>query len=758
MDRQRLLALPLFLASWTRDTLSILRPGPRAWKGAALGAALAGVSRIVLLAATSRTGLGVLAEVLIGLVIGVVSVALFSALVIGAVAVLRSAPKLVVGSVLGAALAVVVVPAWPDGLNRWTLVYPPLVLLEAALGGSLGAILGGELASAARPKKVLTVTCLVLAASVHVALMIWLSGEGSAAHLVQPGAAEPLAKAPISAPDPSQPGPFSVKTLSYGSGTDRRRPEYAAAAGIRTEPVDASLLLPDLKGFKASMRRRYWGFDEKQFPVNGRVWFPDGEGPFPLVLIVHGNHTMEEYSDPGYAYLGELLASRGFILASVDENFLNGSWSGDLEGQEMAARAWMLLQHLKAWRSFHEKPESPFYHQVDLRNIALIGHSRGGEAAAIAAAFNKLSHYPEDANLKFDFNFSIRSVIAIAPSDEFYRPAGRPVPLENVDYFVMHGGHDGDVSTFMGTRQYQRAKFSGQDYHFKCELYIYQANHGQFNTGWGSNDWDSPFGRMLNFKALMRGDDQRRVAKVYISAFLEATLRGQRGYLPLFRDFRTAEAWLPRDIYLNRFSDSSFNVVSDYEEDADPGTTTAPGGTEEGENLKVFREEKLSLRAKGNGQANNVVRLGWEKPSDGAGPEEARASYRITLPEGLAERWQFSPKTRLSFALANAGDTSDPPLVSVELATETTKASLLLSHFAQVNPPLTVRFSKIGWLEGTMVKPSELVPQSYELLLGEFMKANPAFDPASLVTVTLVFDRGREGAVVLDDVGFDTGS
>ena len=34
---------------------------------------------------------------------------------------------------------------------------------------------------------------------------------------------------------------------------------------------------------------------------------------------------MEQYSDPGYGYLGELMASRGFIFASVDENFLNNS-------------------------------------------------------------------------------------------------------------------------------------------------------------------------------------------------------------------------------------------------------------------------------------------------------------------------------------------------------------------------------------------------------------------------------------------------
>ena len=50
-----------------------------------------------------------------------------------------------------------------------------------------------------------------------------------------------------------------------------------------------------------------------------------------MILTVHGNHGMEHHSDPGYAYLGEHLSSRGFVMVSVDENFINGTWSGILE-------------------------------------------------------------------------------------------------------------------------------------------------------------------------------------------------------------------------------------------------------------------------------------------------------------------------------------------------------------------------------------------------------------------------------------------
>ena len=74
-----------------------------------------------------------------------------------------------------------------------------------------------------------------------------------------------------------------------------------------------------------------------------------------LALTVHGNYDPRDYSDPGYAWLGELLASSRFILVSVDMNFLNGSIR-----QENDARGWMLLKHLEAsFRSLHGRSRLP---------------------------------------------------------------------------------------------------------------------------------------------------------------------------------------------------------------------------------------------------------------------------------------------------------------------------------------------------------------------------------------------------------------
>ena len=597
-----------------------------------------------------------------------------------------------------------------------------------------------------------------------------------------------LAHQAITAPNPGQKGTFAVKTMFYGSGTDKRRAEFRDSVTIKTKTVDASPFVT-VEPAQAKAREKDWGFGVNKSPINGRVWYPDGNGPFPLVLIVHGNHNPLDYSDPGYGYLGELLASRGFILVSVDENFINGGLRGESDG-----RAWLLLKHLEVWKHWNDSSAGPFSHKVDMNNIGLMGHSRGGEAVGIAASFNRLSHYPDDANVKFNFNFNIKSVFAIAPVDGQYRPAGVPTPIENVNYMVIHGSHDGDVSSFNGLRAFQRIKFTDGKPWFKAAWYVYRANHGQWNTVWGNKDNGPRSGRYLDLRGLITEEEQRQFSKVTIGAFLEATLHGKSEYLPMFRDHRVAGGWLPKTMYITRFQESGFKPLATFDEDVDVTTGSVPGVTISADSLATWKENALNLRS-GTGDAinTNAVTLGWNNHIRGDDTTKIgkAASYTITLSDSLVTALNIGRESSVYLSLAPTDakpgprapardttkkadstkkDEKKPPAkkpdakpakdtTPVDLSIEVVDAAghaarLPLTRYGKPRRPLEIHILRRADEEKQRYPTQfELVLQTYVLPLADFVQVAPEFDPTHLRSVRLVFDRLVAGTVVVDDIG-----
>lgn len=553
----------------------------------------------------------------------------------------------------------------------------------------------------------------------------------------------------LRAEDPSEFGSYPVRRLTYGSGTDRQRSEYGPAVEIVTESVNGSSYVY-FEGWQEKVREWYWGFDTGALPRNAQLWVPQGAGPFPLVLIVHGNHAMTDFSEGGYAYLAELLASRGFIVASVDENFLNLSLYGKARF-ETDARAWLLLKHLELWEGWNAQPGSIFYQKVDLDQIALVGHSRGGEAVGLAAAFNRLERYPENGHIRWDFDFNIKSVIAIAPVDQQYKPGGHPAELTDINYLVIQGSHDGDVASFKGIEQYQRVSFTQPtDEYFKAAVYIYRANHGQFNSLWGNQDRRGAVGALFNKAEYLSEDEQRQIAEVYISAFLEATLHGQHQYLPLFTDYRTAGDWLPATNYHTQYQDGGTTIAADFEEDADLTTSSLAGGTTMGSGLSIWKERVLRFR-NNTEKTSHVVRVAW-----GFG----EASYTVELPEGIAADWAVDLGDSLVFLVA---DERDPyqvdSLVDFSVVLVDRDGDYAWVHLREVitlSPQFPARFTKIGvWNEEIFENSSELVFQSVRIPLSLFLRDNPNLTLNQLAEIRFVFDQTSSGKISLDEIGFD---
>ncbi|NNL31430.1 MAG: hypothetical protein HKO77_10425 [Gemmatimonadetes bacterium] len=604
-----------------------------------------------------------------------------------------------------------------------------------------------------------------------------------------------LSRQALDAPDPSQTGEYGVLTLYYGSGTDKNRPEYRDSVAITTPAVDVSKMV-DLGG-SAAERNEYWGFTPEEMPLNARVWYPDGDGPFPLVLVVHGNHNMRDFSDPGYDYLGELLASRGYILASVDENFINGGIRGEND-----ARGWFLLRHVQLFAEFNEESGNPFEGMVDMDNIVLIGHSRGGEAVANAAAFNKLSHYPDDASLSFDFGYDIQGIISIAPVDGQYLPTGRKVVVEDMSYLTFHGSHDGDVTSFHGLRIYDRLRFNDpDDFNFKSAIYVYRANHGQWNSVWGPHDNGPRSPRILDLRGLIPEEDQRRFAEIYVSAFVDIVTKGDKRYLPIFRDHRVIGEWLPETMYVTRFESSGFRPLATFEEDIDVTTGSEEGVRIRGDSLATWSEATLELRSSNRNntsasQENQGVTLAWNNRLAGSDTTQhgPAARYLLGLPEGLAADMRLWAGSTHDFMLAptnrvpgprqapdaddnEAGDNEagadeneDPPRrsggddeeedPSVDLSVEITDASgetarVTLSDYGAIRRPLETYVMRRRDLEQERFQSHwELVLQTYSIPLRDFVADNRSLDLRQLESVSLVFDQVHGGEVVVDHIGF----
>ncbi len=797
-----------------------LRPASAAFRGAAIASLIVAFANAGFYGATFQSGIGTSWEFLIGLAVcavGVVLLGLLHALFIvigrclprwfkgdyiaGVGALFKTLPIPSTGAIWGSAMFLFLLHTlWFQTPGAFAfLVGPYLVIVEALLGAAIAFIAAGGFRKTHIVKKILLGLAVAVLVFHNVDTVLWLTSDGSDDHLVKYETFIPPHLEKLDAADPSLPGDYKVQTLFYGSGTDSKRPEYGESVQIKTEPIDASVILKGYKGFRAKTRTWYWGFDIKKFPLNGRVWYPKGEGPFPLVLIVHGNHNMHDYSDPGYAYLGELLASQGVIAVSVDENFFNGGFSGGIPSKksENAARGWFMLQHVKTWQSFNQTEGNPFLNKVDMDNIALIGHSRGGDAVALAAAQNRLPRFTDDANIELGFNFNIKTVIAIAPVDGQYRFSDKPLPLANVNYFSIQGSHDADMNCFHGNRQYRRVRFTDGNPWCKATLLIYRANHGQFNTVWGNTDFSPPAAWFLNLKPLLAMEEQLKISKLYISAFLQATLMDKKEYLPMFRNHRTIAHWLPKTLYVSRYEDSSFRKVTDFEEDINPLTASLTGAALSGENLAVWSEDRMRYRTGGT-QENHVVRLGWKneegKNEEGKETPPGPARYVIDLPVDYARAQGIGPGSLLVFSISDTGETppdpdeeedngeengeenseenseekeadkedekedeeKDPLDLTLELVDSNGVSSRLpLSYFSTLHPPLKAKMTRWGMMESAIYrKDVDPILETFEFPLQAFKEANPEFDPGKLVKIVFLLDRGAEGVIYLDEIGF----
>lgn len=749
---------------WLKEVWANIKPpqpdskSPNFWLGGIIGL-------IALVALVSGTA-GFLSRffwlspyaLLLGGILSGVGIYFISTFLLGVLLkLLESSPRHILVAIGGALIALVYFRLIPF---RWpSQIYQPTIWMLMGLS----IILGGSLSILLHPKRSKSRSNwawlgLVIGSLVVVWGISWLQSEGKPSYPVSFERSSPsptLQEQGITAP--SLPGYFTYEEFTYGSGNDLKRAAFNAAVRHQTASVNAKNLLPDWKGKKKKWREKYWGFGVDSFPLNGRVFLPERNSPAPLVLMVHGNHAMEDYSDEGYAYLGELLASQGMIAVSVDENFLNGTWSGDFRGKEMPTRAWLLLKHLEQWSIWSRDANHELYQKADLDRVILIGHSRGGEAVSIAAAFNQLPRFPDNAIETFNFGFGIRGVVAIAPTDYRY---DRQMELKDIHFLALQGSYDADESGFFGLRQYQRVRQKDTlENWLKAGIYVHGANHGQFNSTWDRTDFGTPYNWLLNTYPIIQRTHQEQVAKVFISAFAKLAVGDTTktdAYRALFKHTGHANDWLPKGIYLGHYQDTRANILANFENDID-AARESKGVLTKALFPKIWREEQLKYR-NNLVQGNNAVVIGWDYGDSLR--LDSITQYQLYFPH-----MRSNGSRELLFTCA-AGDPNmlpkfkgEDPVLDLRLILQDTsgqKAQLILSAHKEIAPRLKVQYTKSKNLDQQQFSSSwEVTTESFAIPWRDF-DADESFNFNAIDQIHFVFDQTPKGVIILDEIGFGT--
>lgn len=530
--------------------------------------------------------------------------------------------------------------------------------------------------------------------------------------------------------DPALPGHFTVLSWQY-------QPAPANPADPLWTDVSSYFNSPD------------WSvpYTMNHVPLHGIVRYPKGNGPFPLVLIVHGNHDPTVSSEQGYIYLLDLLASHGFISVSVDENFLNGGVWG-----EMDARAIVLLRHLQRWRTWNSTPGNTFYQKVDMNRIGLAGHSRGGEAVTVAWLFNTMLNNPPDPD--HNFNFNLRSLFAIAPVDGQIvgdtNPhtglpySNVPVILENAHYFVMHGTHDGDVYDFEGYKAFDRAQpVTVAGTATKSLLWVYGAIHNQWNTMWGTADPCT----VTPAAEIISAANEQSIGKAFFSAYFRMTLKHEHEYASLFEG-KIRFPSMPAGITLiTQYQSEDRVFIDNYEQGPVLATGSFPGVTNANPGLLLNPYQHYSFSDDGPPnylweQTNGLIG-GWTSTS---------AEYEITVPPALAA--QTSNHRVLSLRVGQIFES--PAAKNTPGANQDFSIVLELGPGVLTGPLHASAFNALPYPEQTNAcwagDDTKSVLQTVRIPLEEFVEHHPGWHLHNLSKIHIKFDQKLTGLVAIDDI------
>jgi dienelactone hydrolase len=264
--------------------------------------------------------------------------------------------------------------------------------------------------------------------------------------------------------------------------------------------------------------------------LNGLIATPSGEGgPYPVVLILHGNHhgcptdemgvdrwpcdpEVEQPNYRGFAYLVRDLAARGYVALSININAENTFGFGEpVPGERLEQ---LVDLHLAALATAAAGGNNDFGVELsgraDARRLALVGHSRGGEESL------RLARQLQDegsATASRPYG-PVSGLLLLASTATAVEPTGgSPVPMA-----IVLPACDGDVTSQEGQHFYEAARLAPQQTQWATSAWLERGNHNYFNQLLP----DDPFGRRWrpDCETILEPETQRGFLIDYAADFL----------------------------------------------------------------------------------------------------------------------------------------------------------------------------------------------------------------------------------------------
>ncbi|MEO0424407.1 MAG: hypothetical protein AAF184_18870 [Pseudomonadota bacterium] len=341
------------------------------------------------------------------------------------------------------------------------------------------------------------------------------------------------------APDASERGPFATETGEY-----------------RMEAEIDDLVL-------AGQYTEVWA----------RTYYPvDATGSLPTVVFMHGNRatcgsganprfdTSCEYttsgtcpdgfvvtpSHEGFEYIAEPLASWGFVVVSINTNrgISCGSAGPDDIGLNKA-RGRLVLRHfqrLSEWNVGERELTGGFPEalrgRLDLSEVGLVGHSRGGEG--VRAAYNFYADAQTGWQDRIVAPLNVKAIFELGgtdgQTDTEFNAAGTAwtqlLPMCDGDVFKLDGVKPLDRMLAANVESPLRAKSS---------FAVWGANHNFWNSAWETSDISSCVDQAPIFPPEIGSPEQQQIGRAAVMAMMRGTL-GADASPSFLRNFNPAYA------------------------------------------------------------------------------------------------------------------------------------------------------------------------------------------------------------------------